>query len=231
MQKPRTRVFRPELTRLPPLTALRRAFRALLSILCKGLIALCTRAQVEGLENFPRQGPALVVVNHLGDADIVLGLATLPSPVDALAKMEMYDFPIIGKLMEWYGVIWLHRGQPDRRALRAALQGFQEGRLIGIAPEGRESLTRSLEEGTGGAAFLALKGQVPIVPVTFTGTDNSRIYGNLKRLRRTEVGLTVGPAFWLETGAGRPAALREGTELIMRKLAGQLGIYQYREGE
>jgi 1-acyl-sn-glycerol-3-phosphate acyltransferase len=191
---------------------------------------------VEGLENFPRQGPALVVVNHLGDADIVLGLAVLPAPIDALAKMEMYDFPIIGKLMAWYGVIWLHRGQPDRRALHAALQGFQEGRLIGIAPEGRESLTGSLEEGTAGAAFLALKGKVPLVPVTFTGTENSRIYGNLKRLRRTPVSLRVGPAFWLETGASRAAALREGTEQIMRRLAGQLppeyrGVYHIREGE
>ncbi len=236
MEKPRTREFRPEITRLPRLTLFRRVFRALLPFLCRGLIALCTQARVEGLENFPRQGPALVVVNHLGDADIVLGLAYLPSPVDALAKIEMADFPIIGKLMEWYGVIWLHRGQADRRALRAALQGFREGRLIGIAPEGRESLTGSLEQGTGGAAFLALKGKVPLVPVTFTGTENARIYGNLKRLHRTKVSLTVGPAFRLEIGAGRSEALREGTELIMRKLAGQLpreyqGVYQIRDGE
>jgi 1-acyl-sn-glycerol-3-phosphate acyltransferase len=231
MQKPLSRDFRPEITSLPRLTAARRALRTLYRWLSKIVIALCTRYQVHGLENFPSQGPALVVVNHLGDADIILGLAFFPAPVDALAKMEMYDFPVVGKLMDSYGVVWVHRGQPDRRALRAALQGFRDGRLIGVAPEGRESLTGSLEEGTGGAAYLALKGNVPIVPVTFTGTENARIYGNLKRMRRTAVSLTVGLPFRLEVGADSRQAVQKGTDLIMHRLAEQLpaqyrGVYQ-----
>jgi 1-acyl-sn-glycerol-3-phosphate acyltransferase len=149
-----------------------------------------------------------------------------------MGKVELYDLAVVGWLMDAYGVIWVHRGQPDRRALRAALEGLQEGRIISLAPEGRESLTGSLEEGSGGAAYLALKSGAPIVPVTFTGTENARVYGNMKRLRRTPVTITVGPRFTLQDLPDRKEAIRLGTEQIMQTLAAQLppeyrGIYSH----
>ncbi len=108
---------------------------------------------------------------------------------------------------------------------------MKEGRLIAIAPEGRESLTGSLEGGTGGAAYLALKMDVPLIPVTFTGTENKRIYTNLKHFRRTDITLTIGTAFNLKQMPDWREAVTEGTDLIMRKLAQQLppayrGIYE-----
>jgi 1-acyl-sn-glycerol-3-phosphate acyltransferase len=130
-----------------------------------------------------------------------------------------------------YGVIWVHRGQPDRRALRAALQGLGEGRMVAIAPEGRESLSGALEEGTRGAAFLALKAGVPILPITLTGTENWRVYGNLKRLRRPEITITVGKPFTLDAAGDQRLALQQGTLKIMQTLADQLpqeyrGVYR-----
>jgi 1-acyl-sn-glycerol-3-phosphate acyltransferase len=186
---------------------------------------------VLGLENYPRQGPALVVINHLGDADAALGLAYFPAETDSLGKAELYDFPFLGKIMDLYGVIWVHRGRPDRKALRAALDGLKEGRIIALAPEARESLTGALEEGTGGASYLALKAGVPVVPVTFTGTENSQVYGSLKRLRRACVTMTVGPAFTLRDLASQRGAIEAGTQRIMLTLARQLppeyrGAYQ-----
>lgn len=237
--KPRTENLRTELVRLPPLTRARRLARRLLRLLARLLVWLFTRTEASGLENIPRQGPVLVVTNHLGDADLAVGLAFSPRIPDTLAKVELYDFPILGKLMDAYGVIWIHRGQPDRRALRATLQGLEEGRMIIIAPEGRESVTGSLEEGTNGAAFLALKAGVAILPVTLTGTENSRIYSNLKRLRRTRVTLTIGAPFRLEEAIGgdgasaRLGAVERGTQAIMETLARQLppdyqGVYRLR---
>lgn len=228
--KPRTQNLRPHLTRLPEITLGRRLFRGFLRLLAKLLVHLLLRIEVHGLERFPSEGPALVVTNHLGDADVVVGLALFPRPVEALAKVELFDFPLLGWIMERYGVIWIHRGQPDRRAIRAALTCFEQGRLVGIAPEGRESLTGALEEGVDGAAFLALKGGVPIVPVTLTGTENHRIITNLKRLRCTPVTLTVGVPFTLEQGTPFRDAVRQGTETIMLSLAQQLppvyrGVY------
>jgi 1-acyl-sn-glycerol-3-phosphate acyltransferase len=233
--KPRSEKNRPELTRLPRLTRGRLAFRKFLHWMALLLVRLSTRTEVHGLENFPQAGPALVVANHLGDADVLVGLAFLPNQIDALGKVELHDYPILGAIMNAYGMIWIHRGQPDLRALHVALDGLKQGRMIGIAPEGRESVTGSLEEGTEGAAFLALQSHAPVLPITLTGTENARIYPNLKRLRRTRVSMTIGPVFKLEEAASkqpndRREAIRKGTQQIMSILASQLppeyrGVY------
>jgi len=228
--KPVTKRVRPEITRLPALTPWRRAARWFLVRLVRLMVRLLTRVQVSGTENTPQQGPVLVVSNHLGDADLVLGLAFSARPLDALTKADLYDIPVLGWLMEIYGVIWVHRGQPDRRALRAVLQGLAEGRMIAIAPEGRESVTGQLEEGTHGAAYLALKSGAPILPVTFIGTENRLVYNNVKRLRRAKISLTVGKPFHLQPGDDWRRAVVQGTEQIMLTLAGQLppeyrGVY------
>lgn len=230
--KPVSEVWRPELTRLPALKAGQRFFRWWMRGLVRLIVFVFTRAKVSGLENFPSKGPALVVINHLGDADGVLGIAFWPVFTDPFAKIELIELPILGKLIEWYGVIWVHRGLPDRRALTAALEGLRKGRIISIAPEGRESPIEALEGGTEGAAFLARKANVPIVPVAITGTENWRIYGNMKRFRRTDVTLTVGEPFQLYPDPDRKKALEDGTIQIMEALARLLppqyrGIYAY----
>lgn len=220
--KPRTTVFRAELTHLPELTPKRIRFRRRARWVLRALVWLTTRLSVEGLENIPGRGPLLMVSNHLGDADGLIGLAVSPRPVELIAKIELYDMRFVGSLMESYGVIWIHRGQPDRQALRAALDGLQAGRIIGIAPEGRESLTGSLEAGTEGAAYLAIKSGAPILPVTFTGTQNGVIFRNLKRFRRSPVTVTIGKTFFVEEAADRKDTLRLATDKIMHTLASQL---------
>jgi 1-acyl-sn-glycerol-3-phosphate acyltransferase len=200
----------------------RRTFRSFGRWLCRTVIVICTKRTVEGLENFPREGPALVVINHLGDADAPLLVGSVPVSLDAIGKIELYDLRILGKMMDWYGVVWLHRGQPDKRAIRAALDGLREGRFFVIAPEGRYSLTGGLEEGTHGAAFLAYKADVPIVPVVVIGTENEHVYGHLKRLKRAPVTFRVGKPFRLSQQAGRRESMREGTLQIMESLASLL---------
>lgn len=222
LPKPVSEVWRPELTRLPRLHLARRVFRSFGRWLCRTVITVCTKRTVEGLENFPRNGPALVVLNHLGDADTPLLVGSVPVSLDALGKIELYDLRTWGKLMDWYGVIWLHRGRADKRAIRAALDGLAEGRIIAIAPEGRYSLTGGLEEGSQGAAFLAYKADVPIVPVVVIGTENEHVYGHVKRLRRAPVTFRVGKAFRLTQQADRRKMMREGTRQIMESLANLL---------
>lgn len=218
--KPVTEVWKPELVRLPRLTKLRRAFRYFSHRLLKLIARICLNVTVKSMEKFPKAGPLLIVMNHLGDADAVAVVSALPVPPDALGKIELYDLPILGKLMDWYGVIWLHRGRPDKRALRAALDGLAEGRVIAIAPEGRYSLSGALEEGTGGAAFLAYKSGAPVLPVAVIGTENENVYGHLKRFRRAPVQVRVGEMFKLEEQASaRREALERWTSQVMAALA------------
>jgi 1-acyl-sn-glycerol-3-phosphate acyltransferase len=190
--------------------------------LLKLLNFLFLDATITGMENFPKQGPALVVINHLGDADSVLLGASLPFLIEAIGKIELNDHWFVGPLFRSYGIIWVHRGQPDRKALRAALNGLSEGRIVLIAPEGRESVIGGLEEGNEGAAFLAMKSGAPIVPIAMTGTENENVFPNMKRLKRTKVSLTVGKPFYLTEYPDRQMMLREGTRQIMETLAGML---------
>lgn len=229
--KPVSELWRPELVRLPRLHLARRWFRGFMRGLCWLIITICTKRTVEGLENFPRKGPALVVINHLGDADAPLLVGSVPASLDGLGKIELYDFPVLGKLMDWYGIIWLHRGRADRRAMRAALDGLAEGRILVIAPEGRYSLIGGLEQGHQGAAYLAYKADVPIIPVVVIDSDNAHVYGHLKRLQRAPVTLRVGKAFRLAQQADRRETMRAGTRQIMDSLANLLpeayrGVYR-----
>jgi 1-acyl-sn-glycerol-3-phosphate acyltransferase len=82
--KPVTEVWRPDLVALARLTPARWAFRAFARGVTKLLTFLTLRPRITGLENFPRHGPAIVVINHLGDADAVLIMATLPMAIEGM---------------------------------------------------------------------------------------------------------------------------------------------------
>ena len=222
LSKPRSEAANPEIIRLAKLTWWRIAYRNLLRWFSKILVLIWTRTRVVGLDNIPQIGPALIVANHLGDADFILGLAYSTSIVEPFAKIELYEIPVLGKILDAYGVIWVHRGQPDRRALRVVMEAMKQKRIVGIAPEGRESLTGALEEGTDGATYLALKSDVPIIPVTFTGTENRRVFNNMKRFKRTEVTVTIGKPFRLAWEDSLRQSIKLGTDTIMYTLARQL---------
>jgi len=216
--KPVTDWWRPNLVALPKLTPWRRLFRAFGRLLAKLLTLYMLDPTISGMENFPKHGPALVVINHLGDADVVLLAASIPTTIDGMGKIELNDHWLVGPVFRAYGVIWVHRGKPDRKAIRAVLDGLSQGRMIALAPEGRQSRGGELEEGTEGAAFLALKSGAPIVPVAMTGTENKNVY-NGKWWKRANTTLTVGKPFYLKEYDNRQTALREGTKQIMESLA------------
>lgn len=222
--KPSSAISRPEIVRLPRLTTGRRILRRLVAFISRIFTWLFADVHIAGRENIPSSGPFLVVSNHLGDADVIIGISLSPIPVEIVAKIELHEIPIFGALLDAYGVIWIHRGQPDRRAIRSVIQALAEGRVVALAPEGRESVTGALETGTEGAAYLALKADALILPITFTGSRNRQVYGNMKRLRRSHITVTIGPVFKLDQGSDWRSSLANGTQTIMRNLAKQLPI-------
>ncbi len=200
------------------------------------LITLYTRIicrrDITGREHIPDQGPFVVVVNHLSTVDPPLVLSVLPARLGMTGMAAMahrHDF-FIGWLMDRCGAIWVRRGQGDRRALRQALETLDSGRPIGLSPEGTRSDTGALIEGKSGAAYLAFKADVPILPMTVTGSE--AVYASLKRLRRARVTVKIGPMFRLPPRGDdkRSAHLQYCTDLIMGRLASMLpevyrGVY------
>ena len=191
-------------------------------LLARGLL----RLTVSGAENVPPSGAVLLTMNHLGGADPVLVLGFTPRPVLAAGTAEALSWPVIGWVLRAYGMIPLHRDRADRAALDALLRGLSAGQAVLIAPEGRESHTGALEEGRGGAAFLARQANAPIVPVALTGTAWQAILLAWRRLRRPCVTLTFGRPYRLSSDLRRQAA----TEVVMRHIAALLpseyrGVY------
>jgi 1-acyl-sn-glycerol-3-phosphate acyltransferase len=187
-----------------------------------------------GRENIPATGPFLQVTNHLSYADpplIFLGLQRTHMVVLAADKYK--SNPFFRWVIETAGGVWLNRGAGDRGALKAALEILKGPNILGMAPEGtRSKVTHALQPGKSGAAFIASKAGVPIVPIGLTGTD--KVFGKAKRLHRTPITFTAGKPFTLPSLDGRPnkaEALDEYTHEIMCRIAALLpesyqGVYK-----
>jgi 1-acyl-sn-glycerol-3-phosphate acyltransferase len=182
------------------------------------LINLITRQEYFGMENIPAEPPYILVTNHLAAFDPPLLLTMCPHTIRAFAAAKHKGNPIYAFILESMGSIWVQRGEVDRQALRGALDVLKRGEVLGMAPEGtRSRVTQALQKGKTGAAYLASRANVPIVPVGLTGTE--QIKHNLPRLRRTDVQIVVGEPFRLPEGRARGPKLDEYTDIIMRHIA------------
>jgi 1-acyl-sn-glycerol-3-phosphate acyltransferase len=134
---------------------------------------LLTRTHVIGREHLPRDGPGILVSNHLSAVDPAILVAALPRPIALMSKIENYR-GVLRLFMPMVGAFTVRRGKADRQALRIADQILAERRLLCLFPEGTRSPDGVLGSASGGAALLAHKSSAPIVPVALTGT--SRIF-------------------------------------------------------
>lgn len=133
-----------------------------------------TRTTFIGVENIPTEGGILIACNHMSRMDIpVLFLTPNRPEMTALVTTKYLKHP----LLRWFIVtaegIWLDRDTADFSAFRQAVAALQQGKAIGIAPEGTRSQTATLMEGKPGTALLALRTGVPVVPAALSGTEDS----------------------------------------------------------
>ncbi len=198
--------------------------------LVQWLLPLLLRVRVTGRENFPPSGPYILVTNHLSAYDSPLLMAVCPHTVRAFAASKHKRNLFYALVLNMAGSIWVRRGEIDREALRGAMEVLERGEVLGMAPEGtRARRVYALQPGKTGAAYLATRANVPIVPVGITGTE--KVKENLPRLRRTDVTVTIGEPFHLpESGRVRGPKLDEYTDIIMRRIAALLpseyrGVY------
>jgi 1-acyl-sn-glycerol-3-phosphate acyltransferase len=189
-------------------------------LLVRGLLRALTHYEVHGEQNLPAGGPLLLVFNHLAWWDAPVAMATLPWRMTAMALKDLQRVPITGQLLSLAGAIWVDRGRYDRGALRSALALLGDGGVLGIAPEGRMSVTGALERGKTGPVFIARKADVPILPVGLTGTE--KVLRELRRFRRPHLTVNIGQVFRLpERGvhASRKEERQADADFIMERLA------------
>lgn len=129
------------------------------------------RFHVEGLENLPEEGPAIICPNHTSVLDSFFLPTILPRRITYVGKAEYMDDWKTKYLFPALGMIPIDRtgGNASERALAAAQRVLERGEFFGIYPEGTRSRDGKLYKGHTGPARLALRTGAPIIPVGIKG--------------------------------------------------------------
>lgn len=172
--------------------------------------------RIEGVHNLPRgREPLIVISNHFGWFDAFILTLYLPFQPVFLVATESQRKWYVRFFMNLFDGIPIWRGQVDREAFRSAIRVLDEGRPLGVFPEGAinpeladraargEQITTqtgpasriggALARAKPGTALLATMSHKRVLPIALLGSD--RIGGNLRHLRRTVVTMRIGPIF------------------------------------
>ncbi|WP_183069034.1 1-acyl-sn-glycerol-3-phosphate acyltransferase [Streptomyces sp. gCLA4] len=197
------------------------------------LLRLLFRPRIEGLENIPAEGAAIVAGNHLSFSDHFLMPAILARRITFLAKAEYFTGPgLKGRLTAAFfrsaGQIPVDRSGKDagRAALREGLGVLSKGELLGIYPEGTRSHDGRLYKGKVGVAAMALGAGVPVIPCAMVGTFEIQPPGQkIPKIRRVTIrfGEPLDFSRYYAGLEGERAVLRAVTDEIMYAILGLSG--------
>ena len=158
-----------------------------------GVTFLAKLDEVSGLENFPKVGPGILLINHIAFIDPIIVLHTLPRNIVPLAKSEVYDYPVVGIFPKIWGVVPIQRYEMDRRAIRKVFAILKAGEIVLIAPEGTRH--NELQQGKVGAAYISSRTRAPIIPIAVEGTPGFPAFRTSKRWREPGVKIRYGKPF------------------------------------
>lgn len=177
--------------------------------------------KVHAKEQVPPTGPVILAPNHANFVDGPLVLTVSPRPLHCLVKREMFVGPI-GPLLRGFGQIPVDRGSADRHALLTALAVLEEGRALGVFPEGTRG-SGTFEAVQQGLAWLALRSEALIVPVACLGVaSRGRTLASLPPFR-SRLDVVFGAPFRLDNTSGRSrAALAAASEQLRERLVAHL---------
>jgi len=167
--------------------------------------------EVQGEENIIAP-PFVLAVNHLQHTDAFCVAAAMPYEMIALGA-EKLKGSLIAKLFSFGAPIWIKQDSPDRKALRQAIDVLKAGYPLAISPEGHRSKKPGLLPGKDGAAFIATRAKVPILPVGICGTE--KIFREI----RPAVRIKIGKSFQLPTIHANLDDLKYYNEQIMCAIA------------
>jgi len=207
-------------------------FLRLVRAIARIVLTLIARIRIIGRIDY-EQGGFIITGNHIGRLEAFLVILLAPRDDIILILAEKYKkYAFWRYAAEKVDAIWINRFDADFGALRAVLKRLEKGEVLAVAPEGTRSPTESLLPGRPGAAYLASKSNLPIIPVGIVGTEDRVVKYRLKRLRRLDVVARVGQPYRLPPmpKTGRDEWLQAQTDEVMCQIAALLppdhrGVY------
>jgi 1-acyl-sn-glycerol-3-phosphate acyltransferase len=203
------------------------------------LVRLLFRPWIEGEENVPRRGAAILVSNHISAGDTFLLPSMISRRVTFPAKVELFHGKGFGgRLLAWFlkgvGQVPMDRsgGRASAGSMDSVLGVLRAGNLLGIYPEGTRSPDGRLYKGKTGVARLVLRAGVPVIPVAMINTQfvKSKFFG-IPIMRRPGIRIGRPMDFSGYSGSGNDRqVLRWITDEIMNavlELSGQVYVDAY----
>jgi 1-acyl-sn-glycerol-3-phosphate acyltransferase len=197
-------------------------FRKLFVAFLRLVFRLIMKMDIQGLENFPLDGPVVIACNHNTGFDVFPMQLCLPRPIFFMAKVELFKFPLMDVALRNLGAFPVYRGEKDAWAMGHARKVLEHRQTLGMFPEGTRNKSRGLGIAKTGTARMAIDTQSPIVPMVLVGTD-----GFFKRFPQ-RANVTVKLLLPLQPYPGEtPLAL---TDRLMFSMAAELpeemrGVY------
>lgn len=155
------------------------------------------RVKMLHFDRVPKEGAAILAGNHNSYVDPVLMGTAMTRRIHYMAKAELWENKALGWICQQLYAFPVKRGEADRQAITTATRILQSGQLLGIFPEG----TRGGGEMHSGMAFLAMRANVPVIPVGMYGTDRIMPKGS-KFIHLPRVRIAFGEPIHPEQFAG-----------------------------
>ncbi|WP_068671991.1 1-acyl-sn-glycerol-3-phosphate acyltransferase [Oceanobacillus sp. Castelsardo] len=145
----------------------------MLYTIAKNIVAIILfplyRIKIIGKENIPSTGSVLICSNHISNLDPPVVGITSSRDIHFMAKGELFENFLFGKLLTGINAFPVKRGLADRNALRRGLEILKNGNAVGLFPEGTRSKTGEIGEPLAGAGFFALRSEAQVIPCAIIG--------------------------------------------------------------
>lgn len=186
------------------------------------VVAFCRiwwRLKIVGAEHLPTDGAFVLAPVHRSNADSFVVSALTRRRLRYMGKHTLWKHKLPGRFMTAMGGFGVRRGSADREALRQCAAVLAGGEPLVIFPEGTRHSGPKIAELQEGAAYLAARAGVPIVPVGIAGTEQAIRKGS-KGLHRARVTVVAGPPILPGSHEGRVprSAIRELSRELSRSL-------------
>jgi 1-acyl-sn-glycerol-3-phosphate acyltransferase len=168
-----------------------RWFYRVVRLVIAGFVRLFWRVRVEGLENIPKDGAFILSPNHRSNVDTPLVALMGTRALRFMGKDSMWKLGASDWFFTSMGGIPVHRGVPDRAAMKSCDDVLGAGQPMVIFPEGTRKSGPVVEDIFEGPAYLAAKHQVPIVPVGIGGSEGAMPKG-AKMIKPVKITIVIG---------------------------------------
>ena len=149
------------------------------------------RLEVSGTEHVPSEGAFILAPIHRSNADSLVVAALTGRRLRYMGKHTLWKYKRLGRVFTALGGFPVRRGSADREALRKCAEVLAGGEPLVVFPEGTRQTGRMVHDLQEGAAYLASRAGVPIVPVGIGGSEDALVKGS-KKIKRVRIRVVAG---------------------------------------